>query len=134
MRQGDIAFKNGEYKTAINKYFAAEAYDPTKKELVKKRMDSVFNRIDKLRKEAEAAKKQAEHERNRAMRATNQVTNTKDAFRLMLLAKQTAERDPTIALRIAEAALKKGFQSFNSSSGNGNIYSIWFLQEDLHES
>ena len=57
MRQGDIAFKNGEYKTAINKYFAAKAYDPTKKELVKKRMDSVFNRIDKLRKEAEAAKK-----------------------------------------------------------------------------
>ena len=31
IQQGDVAFKTGQYKTAINKYFAAEAFDPSKK-------------------------------------------------------------------------------------------------------
>jgi hypothetical protein len=31
IQQGDDAFKKGQYKTAINKYFAAEAFDPAKK-------------------------------------------------------------------------------------------------------
>jgi WD40 repeat protein len=107
LNQGDSAFKIGEYKIAINKYFAAEAYDPLKKEIIRARMNLVFTRIETLRKEAETAKRQAVYEKNNAVAAKNEVIDTKDAFRLMLLAKQMAERDPTVALRIAEAALAK---------------------------
>ena len=45
MQQGDDAFKNGKYKTTINKYFAAEAFDPSKKEIVKEKVNNVFDRI-----------------------------------------------------------------------------------------
>ena len=55
MKQGDDAFKKGQYKTAINKYFAAEAFDPTKKNEVKDRVNKAFIAIETLRKKAENA-------------------------------------------------------------------------------
>ncbi len=60
IQQGDAAFKNQEYKKAINKYFAAEAFDPGKKDEVKAKVNLVFDRIEKLRVEAEKAKKEKE--------------------------------------------------------------------------
>ncbi|HET9280192.1 MAG TPA: WD40 repeat domain-containing protein [Flavitalea sp.] len=136
LQQGDNAFKKGEYKIAINKYFAAEAYDPLKKEIIRERMNLVFTRIETLRKEAEAAKRQAVYEKNNAVSAKNEVIDTKDAFRLMLLAKQMAERDPTIALRIAEAALDKHSDSliFDAASeiyNQNRFYKILARDRDM---
>src|SRR5687767_5608812 len=59
MRQGDDAFNKRDYKTAINKYFAADAFDPAKKDEVKAKVDSVFDAIEKLRAEAERAERKA---------------------------------------------------------------------------
>jgi WD40 repeat protein len=59
MRQGDDAFSKRDYKTAINKYFAAEAFEPTKKDSVKAKVDSAFTAINDLRAEAEKARKEA---------------------------------------------------------------------------
>ncbi len=56
IKQGDVAFKKGEYKTAINKYFAAEAFDPSQKEIVKARVKDVFDKVETLRQEAQNAK------------------------------------------------------------------------------
>src|SRR5258705_7053315 len=100
MQQGDAEFKKGQYKTAINIYFAAEAFDPTKKDVVKAKVNRVFDRIDALRKEAEAAKKEAVAQKEI-------VTNSSEAFRLIILARQIADDDPTIALRIANVAIQK---------------------------
>jgi hypothetical protein len=55
MQQGDDAFNKQQYKTAINKYFAAEAFDPTKKNLVKEKVNRVFDVIEGLRKKADDA-------------------------------------------------------------------------------
>ena len=49
MQQGDSAFKNGQYKLAIDKYFAAEAFDPAKKDVVKEKMKLTFDKIEALR-------------------------------------------------------------------------------------
>jgi hypothetical protein len=38
-KQGDAAFKKGQYKLAIDKYFAAEAFDPTKKDMVTEKLN-----------------------------------------------------------------------------------------------
>lgn len=57
--QGDEAFTKQQYKIAINKYFAAEAFDPTKKDLVKAKVNKAFDAIDALRSNAEKAKKDA---------------------------------------------------------------------------
>jgi len=100
IKQGDDAFNRQQYKIAINKYFAAEAFDPTKKDVVKAKVNRVFDRIDALRKEAEAAKKEAEAQKEI-------VTNSSEAFRLIILARQIADDDPTIALRIANVAIQK---------------------------
>ncbi|MEO5683301.1 MAG: WD40 repeat domain-containing protein [Chitinophagaceae bacterium] len=105
--QGDKAFKTGQYIMAINKYFAAEAFDPAKKKEIKEKVSRVFTRIEKLRTEAEIAKKQAVTEKNNAIAAKKEVSNSNDAFRLVLMAKEKAKEDPTVALRIAEAALQK---------------------------
>jgi len=57
--QGDTAYDNKQYKTAINKYFAAEAFDPSKKDEVKARVNRVFDKIEALRQEAEELRKRA---------------------------------------------------------------------------
>ena len=59
IRQGDSAFNKQQYKTAINKYFAAEAFDPAKKDSVKAKVNRTFDRIETLRLEAIQAKLQA---------------------------------------------------------------------------
>ena len=60
IQMGDAAFRRGEYKTAVDKYFAAEAFDPSKKETVKEKVNAVFDKIERLRGEADKAKRQAE--------------------------------------------------------------------------
>jgi len=60
MRAGDQAFKNKEFKKAINDYFAAEAFDESKKEIVKQKINLVFAEIEKLRQEAEVQKNKAD--------------------------------------------------------------------------
>ena len=57
--QGDDAFRRGEYKIAVNKYFAAEAFDPSKKDIVKEKLKLTFDKIDALRLEAIDSKKDA---------------------------------------------------------------------------
>lgn len=69
MRQGDSAFIEKNYKTAINKYFAAEAFDPTKKDLVKAKVDNAFDSIEALRAVAEKAKDEAVTAKNEAVKA-----------------------------------------------------------------
>jgi len=61
MKQGDAALQNGQYKRAIDKYFAAEAFDPTKKEIVKKKVKLTFDRIEELRQDAINSKRDAEN-------------------------------------------------------------------------
>ncbi|MEO5683302.1 MAG: hypothetical protein ABIQ88_11715 [Chitinophagaceae bacterium] len=78
MQQGDTAFSNGQFKTAINKYFAAEAFDPSKKGLVKERVNRVFDNVEMLRREAETARIQALTEKDRAEKAEQaQASQTK---------------------------------------------------------
>ena len=60
MKQGDSAFNNGQYKLAIDKYFAAQAFDPAKKEVVKEKMKLTFGKIEALRQEAITSKQEAE--------------------------------------------------------------------------
>src|SRR3954471_1901190 len=59
IRQGDEAFNNGQYKVAINKYFAAQAFDPSKKDIVKEKVGMTFDKIDGLRVQAIDSKKDA---------------------------------------------------------------------------
>lgn len=60
MQQGDAALRRGAYKTAIDKYFAAEAFAPSKKETVRTKVNAVFDRIEALGREAEVAKRRAD--------------------------------------------------------------------------
>jgi len=64
IQQGDAALKRGEYKTSMNKYFAAEAFDPSKKEVVKAKVNAVFDRIEGLRKKADDALEQVKKEQS----------------------------------------------------------------------
>jgi Protein of unknown function (DUF1566) len=57
--QGDDAFERGQYKVAIDKYFAAEAFDPSKKDAVKEKLRITFDKIDELRLQAIDSKKDA---------------------------------------------------------------------------
>lgn len=58
--QGDAALAKGDYLNAINKYFAAEAFDPSKKDIVKGKVKAVFDSVESLRKKAELAKKETQ--------------------------------------------------------------------------
>jgi hypothetical protein len=92
MQQGDAAFNKGQYKIAINKYFAAEAFDPTKKDVVKEKVKRAFDAIEALRKKAEdalaeakkqtylaiEAKKEAEKEKQNALNSAADANKQKD--------------------------------------------------------
>ena len=95
IRQGDEAFNKQQYKTAINKYFAAEAFDPGKKDSVKRKVNIVFDQIEALRKKAEDALKEAKKQ-----------TRIAQANSLISEAKTLLADDPTLALRLAEQAIK----------------------------
>ena len=69
IKEGDNAFSRQQYKTAINKYFAAEAFDPTKKDEVKVKVNRVFDRIEALRTEADTARVLALKDKERALHA-----------------------------------------------------------------
>jgi WD40 repeat protein len=93
---GDEALKNKDYKNAINKYFAAEAFDPAKKDLIKVKVNLVFDRIVALKAEAENAKSEAEKQ-TRIARANYLVSE----------ANRLTETNPTLSLRIIENVLNK---------------------------
>ena len=80
MKQGDDAFNKGQYKIAINKYFAAEAFDPSKKEIVKEKVNKAFDRIEALKKKAEGAEKQATIAKKETENALNKAQKLIDAF------------------------------------------------------
>lgn len=84
MQQGDAAFKKGEYKKAINKYFAAEAFEPSKKKEVKARVNKVFDKIEMLRGEADTARRQAENKKREADFARTQAQQSRDSTKTAL--------------------------------------------------
>jgi len=77
MKMGDDEFKKKEYRKAINFYLAAEAFDASKKNEVKDKVNQAFNEIEKLRNEAEAAKKRALIEKENAEKANRETAMAK---------------------------------------------------------
>ena len=102
IRQGDEAFRKGQYKLAIKKYFAAEALEPAKKKTVKEKVEKVFDKTEALRIEAV-------HQKNRAdiaLAEAKKQTRIAQANYLISEAKSATETDPTLALRLAEQSLR----------------------------
>ena len=60
MQQGDSVLRNGEYKLAVDKYFAAQAFDPAQKDVVKEKIKLTFEKIEALRQEAITSKQEVE--------------------------------------------------------------------------
>jgi WD40 repeat protein len=115
IQQGDAALRQGAYKTAIDKYFAAEAFDTAKKDAVRAKVNAVFDKIEALRKEAEAARKNADDKTREAIaekqRADSTATAAQRAARRayandLAYKSQIALRDGdrTAAFRLAEFA------------------------------
>ena len=69
IQQGDQALNQGQYKTAINKYFSAEAFDPSKKEAVQEKVNSVFDKMEVLMLQAEAETQAALQKADKLMNA-----------------------------------------------------------------
>lgn len=144
MQQGDTAFKNNQYNTAINKYFAAEAFDPSKKDLVKEKVSQVFIRIETLRNEAEIAKTDALKEKERAKKAeqkqllqTNKLAvlnefmldNNEQLFKVINI-----NQFNLLDLKLKEYNLSKKYDSaFNDSYKFGSFYDISFYFEKIKE-
>jgi len=107
IQQGDAAFNKGEYKTAINKYFAAEAFDPTKKDVVKEKVNRVFDKIEALRAEAINSKKEAEKQKaltDTALKEARKQTT------LAIEAKKDAEKSLNIIREFMKRDVGKKYQ------------------------
>ncbi len=65
---GDEALRNGQFKLAIDKYDAAEAYDPHRKDVIRKRVKKVLEAVEEL---AEKAKANADAARRSETEAKN---------------------------------------------------------------
>ncbi len=113
IKQGDAAFKKEQYKLAIDKYFAAEAFDPTKKDIVRQKVKLTFDKIESLRKEeiksrrmADSALKIAQRQEQNAQRQEQIALNALDEAKKQ---KKEAERLKEVAekqTRLADSSLK----------------------------
>jgi len=59
IRQGDRALQTGNFGVAIQKYFAAEAFDPSQRTAVQQRVEQVFAKMQALQQQTKEAEKQA---------------------------------------------------------------------------
>jgi hypothetical protein len=116
--QGDDAFKNGQYKVAINKYFAAEAFDPSKKDIVKEKLNSTFDRIDGLRLDAISSKKEADDNLNEAQIQKNKADSALTVANDALKEAQKQKNKADSALIVANGALKEAQIQKNKADSN----------------
>lgn len=91
--QGDASFKQGQYKKAINKYFAAEAFDPSKKSDVKERVNKTFEKIEALRELAETEKRKAEKALKDKLKADSLTTRAVVAQRQTQKEKEEVDKN-----------------------------------------
>jgi putative chitinase len=92
IRDGDTAFiKKKNYKKAIDKYFAAEAFDPSKKEAVKVKVNKVFDEIVGLQKKAEVAEERAIKEKEEAEAALKREEDANRKKRMADMARKQVE-------------------------------------------
>jgi hypothetical protein len=75
---GDFRRERGHYDTAINYYFAAEAFDPLRKGEVKKKIDTVFGIIDGVKRKAIDEKNRADSATKKAIDNENKVKKEKE--------------------------------------------------------
>jgi len=102
---GNYYFDKGDFKTAINKYFAAEAFDPSKKEMVKAKVNKAFDAIEALRKKAEVDKKHAV----KAEKEAKIQTQKSQSLTLAAFASEQLDKNPTLAIRLAASYPRYGF-------------------------
>jgi len=119
--QGDEAFKNEQYKLAINKYFAAQAFDPSKKDIVKEKLQLTFDKIDALRLDAIDSKKnavdaltEAEKQKKFADSALIEVQKQKELAEAALNETQKQKLLADSALKEAQIQKNKADSSFNN--------------------
>jgi Leucine-rich repeat (LRR) protein len=87
MQQGDVAFIKKDYKTAIKKYYAAQALAPDKENLVREKVNISLDSIDalrttvrKLKHETVTAKIKVIKSENKTLLAMVKVQNLSDAL------------------------------------------------------
>lgn len=119
--QGDDAFRKGQYKTAIDKYFAAEAFDPSKEEIVKGKVRQVFDKIEALRQEAISSKKDADNALEETQKqkqiADEALTQAKSQKNIAEQALEEVKKQKLLAdsaLREAQIQKQKADSNFNN--------------------
>ncbi len=135
MQQGDAAVKRKEFKLAIDKYFAAEAFAPSHQNTIKEKVKFTFNRIEELRQEAIRLKKhtdslllEAQHLRDSAERATLEQERLKNQALIAERTKDSLRIEEKKLRKISEESLKKleNFQQTVLGSGfQGGIVISW---------
>lgn len=98
--QGDSAFVKGQYEVALDKYFAAQAFDQDKKAEVKAKISKMFDEIRNLRAEALKQKKKAEQQaaiaikqQTRADSMAKVVNKSLDSLRFVLRELERKNKD-----------------------------------------
>lgn len=133
MQKGLEAFDKGDFKRAINLFFAAEAFDPSKKDEVKKNVNEAFERIDRLKREAEEARRIAEFEKSNALsekaRAEKQALTAYAndlAYKSKIVFK---DGDLNTAFRLAEFA----FRYIDGSNNNvqQSLIDAFYFNDDM---
>ncbi|MEO1263974.1 MAG: hypothetical protein AAFZ15_34530, partial [Bacteroidota bacterium] len=123
---GDSLLKIDSFKLAIDKYFAAEAFDPTKKQIVQQRINNVFDKIEKLRRDAEDTRNQAIREREKAVRAEENARNQERLTQNLLL-ELRGEQEYTKRL-LAQTELEKQKADSAFSQADKLIEAFYFYE------
>jgi hypothetical protein len=98
IQMGEAALRSGRYRKAVNMYDSAEAFDGSKRDIVRKKRGRVFDKIEALRrqavrdrkrvevalKEMEKAKREALLEKDKALESERKAQEARDKAEAVL--------------------------------------------------
>jgi Leucine-rich repeat (LRR) protein len=115
---GDKALKNGQFDEAINYYFAAEAFAPNNRKIVRKRIKKVFDAINRVKIQAEKDKQAAIKSQAAAEKARQEAVTAK---KLAEFQKQQAEQEKEKAIKAEKRMQKALISAFNINIKNQRL-------------
>ena len=137
--KADEAFKNEDYKRAYELYWSAEAFDLTKKDIVRKKINNVFDKINNLRAEAEEAKQLALKNEEKATKSDHQAElmrkNAEFAREIATENEEKATRNETEAIKSAQLSsffISLSFQFIKDKELLIDFFH-WVEEQDLKE-
>ena len=132
LKQGDEDLKRNDYSTALKKYLIAGYFDQSKKEVVYKKVNEVFTKIDDSRKDAIDAKNAAKKSEEDAVIARDAAKKSEEDAVVARDAAKKSEEDAVVAKNDAIKELNHANKLINAFYFYDDKYALAYKNDQFY--